>query len=171
MAKRSLILTSTQAGTGKKLMKTITDINPAAGAQKLLDFTAKLNNMTTNAYVQTDCIDKFNVDTEIPPVDERKTPTFTLTRGANFKKEAAQAGHDVPGTWDYTTNSDGAITFALTGQNLAAGTVNDNGTLKLFLKRYHSTHKPTAGTLIVYIEGTEQFKPGTFTFEYDEPAN
>ena len=64
MAKRSLIYTSTAAGTGKKLQKTITDVNPNATSAQLKTFVQKINALTTNSYVQVDCIDKYNVDTE-----------------------------------------------------------------------------------------------------------
>lgn len=156
MAKRSLILTSTAAGTGKKLQKTITDINPNIGAEALKGFTQKLNAMTTNTYVQTDCIDKYNVDTEQLPVDTRLTPTITFpenqpptllsglgnlvkvthTGDGNVyvRRNSGCTGIDFVMGWE----SEGSISFRLTqSQQMTAA----------------------AGTYVVGLTGTETYKP------------
>ena len=65
MAKTSIIVTTTEAGTGKKLQKTLTDINVNASNQQLAALGRALNSLTTNIYSATDRVDKANCDTEI----------------------------------------------------------------------------------------------------------
>lgn len=157
MAKRSLILTST-SNQGKKLQKTITDINPNAGAVALKGFAQKLNAMTTNTYVQTDCIDKYNVDTEIPPVDTRQTPTITFdastpapTTSADFNK-TIYLNYNGDGIV-YTRIESGCtnIGFYMMGQNA-------QGRVGLMLKAFEGLSQ-TSGTYIVGATGTENYKP------------
>lgn len=64
MAKTSLIVTSTTATDGKKLQKTLTDINSAATNEQLKSFGQRLNGLTTNTYVETNRVDRVNCDTE-----------------------------------------------------------------------------------------------------------
>ena len=75
MAKRSLILTTNSQG-GKKIQKTITDINPNADSETMLAFAQKLNALTTNTYERTDCVEKYNIDTEDAP--SKPEPTLTV---------------------------------------------------------------------------------------------
>ena len=160
MAKRSLILTST-SNQGKKLQKTITDINPNAGAVALKSFAQKLNAMTTNTYVQTDCIDKFNVDTETPPVDTRQEPTFEL----GTIEIPSSANSTMPTS--YTTNSNGNISVAIEDvQNVLVGIGPENGTPAIQMYIYRT--KPATGTvgkLVIRIEGTNTFKPFEQTYD------
>lgn len=64
MAKTSLIITSTAAADGKKLQKTLTDINSAATNEQLKSFAQILNGLTTNNYAETNRVDRVNCDTE-----------------------------------------------------------------------------------------------------------
>lgn len=64
MAKISIALNSTEAATGKKFQKTLTDINAAATSTQIKTFAQALNALTTNNYVETNRIEKTNVDTE-----------------------------------------------------------------------------------------------------------
>lgn len=78
MAKISVALNSTEVATGKKLQKTLTDINAAATSAQIKTFTQALNNLTTNNYVETNRIEKTNVDTE-EAGGTKPTPTLTLS--------------------------------------------------------------------------------------------
>lgn len=64
MAKTSLIINSTDSTTGKKLQKTLTDINPEATNEQLKNLAQAFNAATTNTYVESSRVDKTNVDTE-----------------------------------------------------------------------------------------------------------
>lgn len=155
MAKRSLILTST-SNQGKKLQKTITDINPNAGAVALKGFAQKLNAMTTNTYVQTDCIDKFNVDTEIPPVDTRLTPTMTFPENQpptslSGLGNLIAVAHTGDGNVYVRRNS------GCTGIDFTMGW-ESGGNISFRLTRCSSI-TATAGTYAVGLTGTQNYKP------------
>ena len=62
--KTALVLTATELGTGKKLQKTFTDINPNATNAQLVAFTRALNGLTTNTYVETNRVDRARCDDE-----------------------------------------------------------------------------------------------------------
>lgn len=64
MAKIAVAINSTEAATGKKNQKTLTDIKPTATSEQITNFAKGLNNLTTNNYVETNRIEKLNVDTE-----------------------------------------------------------------------------------------------------------
>ena len=64
MAKIAINLVSTEQGTGRKLQKTLTDINPEATSAQIKTFATALNNLTTNVYGETNRIHKLNIDTE-----------------------------------------------------------------------------------------------------------
>lgn len=64
MAKTSLIISSTDSSTGKKLQKTLTDINSSATNAQLKSFAQALNNLTTNTYSESNRVDRINCDTE-----------------------------------------------------------------------------------------------------------
>lgn len=80
MAKTSLIVTSTAATDGKKLQKTLTDINSAATNEQLKAFGQMLNGLTTNTYYETNRVDRVNCDTE--DSDSAKFRDITVTGAA-----------------------------------------------------------------------------------------
>ena len=71
--KSSVIFESTDT-TGKKLQKTLTDINPDVDSVALRTFTQSLNSLTTNTYVGTSRVDK----TDLANAVAKTTPTFTI---------------------------------------------------------------------------------------------
>ena len=161
MAKRSLILTST-SNQGKKLQKTITDINPNTGAVALKGFAQKLNAMTTNTYVQTDCIDKYNVDTEIPPVDTRQTPTISIDNVptlAQIKSGSISSMAMITYSGDgvtYVRRNSGCngVYFVTSGapyQGQQTVAINKIGTVQV--------SDVTGGTYVVGATGTDNYKP------------
>lgn len=79
MAKIALNVISTEAATGKKLQKTLTDINATATSTQIKTFTTALNGLTTNNYVETNRIEKKNVDTEETGGIAKLIPTLTIS--------------------------------------------------------------------------------------------
>lgn len=64
MPKISVALNSTESATGKKNQKTFTDVKATATSEQITNFTKGLNSLTTNNYVETNRIEKTNVDIE-----------------------------------------------------------------------------------------------------------
>ena len=77
MAKTSLIINSTTAAGGKKLQKTLTDINPSATNSQLKAFAQQLNALTTNTYAEANRVDRVNCDTEADASDSSGGSTLT----------------------------------------------------------------------------------------------
>lgn len=167
MATRSLILTSAQAGTGKKLQKTITNVNPNATADVMKTFAQKLSALTTDTYVQTDCIDKYNVDTENVPLDTGSNDTraeatfsFTVTNFLSGLTEEAKRTK-------YETNSDGELSIAVNGNHgMLVGLFIDSDTGETKIGNQPLGRTKTAGTLTVRITGTETYKPFEQTYDF-----
>lgn len=155
MAKRSLILTST-SNQGKKLQKTITDINPNAGAVALKGFAQKLNAMTTNTYVQTDCIDKYNVDTEVPPIDTRQTPTLSIPTVPTLAQVKANSADLI--ITSYT--GDGNVYLRRnTGCKGVAFTIFGSNSVLLSRDSTITAENVMGGTFILGATGTDNYKP------------
>ena len=83
MAKTSAIITATEHGTGKTLQKTLTNVNPDATSAQLATLGHMLNGLTTNVYVSTDRVDKYNCDTEDSGGDDRLENTVELKTPAD----------------------------------------------------------------------------------------
>ena len=86
MAKTSLIISSTAVSDGKKLQKTLTDINSAATNDQLKSFAQVLNNLTTNTYIETNRVDRTNCDSE----------SGAGGLGKAFRNMAITGGRDCP---------------------------------------------------------------------------
>lgn len=80
MAKIAINMITTEQGTGRKLQKTLTDINAEATSAQIKTFATALNGLTTNVYGETNRIEKLNVDTEQVPVDENAKLEPVVTR-------------------------------------------------------------------------------------------
>ena len=76
MNKRSIIINSV-ATNGDKLQKTLTDVNPAATASTIVNFTRALNGLTTNSYGSTQSVDRDVVMSNTP---DPKAPACYLTK-------------------------------------------------------------------------------------------
>ena len=76
--KSSVIFESTDT-TGKKLQKTLTDINPDVDSVALRTFTQSLNSLTTNTYVGTSRVDK----TDLANAVAKKKCAITATKKAS----------------------------------------------------------------------------------------
>lgn len=64
MAKTAIVLNATEMTSGKRLTKTLTDINVNATNAQIKSFAQALNGLTTNVYLETNRVDKTNCDTE-----------------------------------------------------------------------------------------------------------
>ena len=72
----SIVITATEATSGKKRKRSFSDINPKATNAQLKEFAQQLNAMTTNIYAETDRIDRINVDS---PDAGKKYRNITIT--------------------------------------------------------------------------------------------
>lgn len=160
MATRSLILTSTAAGTGKKLQKTITDVNPEATSAQLKTFAQKINALTTNSYVQTDCIDKCNVDTETAldssTIDTRQTPALSLATVPSL----AEINSDTTTSHLHGIRYDGdGLVYAYRKSGclyLAIALYSNN---QIYFNKAGASLAATAGTIVLGATGGENYKP------------
>ena len=123
MAKRSLILTTNSQG-GKKIQKTITDINPNADSETMLAFAQKLNALTTNTYERTDCVEKYNIDTEDAP--SKPEPTLTVqnqtgTAGITLAWLNSRTNGEGIRSMPMTYNGDGELYAYTTEKDIAVG--------------------------------------------------
>ena len=153
MAKRSLILTSTSP-EGKKLQKTITDINPGVGAAALKGFTQKLNALTTNTYAQTDCIDKFNVDTETPPTQPTLDPTNTLANPLIIPANVTDTGI----VFDCTTDGDVYTEITEGLSNSYVGALKSSSGYYLGIHKVNTSSPHVAGKFKLITTAGEQYK-------------
>lgn len=164
MAEYSLQLKTEDVGTEKKRTLTLTDVNPEASSQILKQFTKKINDLTMNTYVQTDYIVRTNLDTETPPVDERKTPTFEYeeSRVEISKINAGNVDSNIK------TNSDGQPYLYVLHDNVLAGVVpsSQSGVKAIGRMKLYDESKPITGpvTYVAGVAGTDTYKPVEQTF-------
>lgn len=109
MAKTSLIVTSTTATDGKKLQKTLTDINSAATNEQLKSFGQMLNGLTTDTYVETNRVDRVNCDTEDGVSGGKAFRDITITGAAQgatatISANILEGGTINPAVFYYTGN-------------------------------------------------------------------
>lgn len=111
MANIDLKLQATASGRTTTL--TMTNVNPNVSNETLLDFSKKVNQLTTNTYVKTQKQTTVTLDTDAE--DTRPVPTITFNVGGNPITKIS----DLSGTQDVhlamVTNSDytGAPTVAM----------------------------------------------------------
>lgn len=94
MAKIAINMITTEQGTGRKLQKTLTDINAEATSAQIKTFATALNGLTTNVYGETNRIEKLNVDTE-ESGGSKIVPTLTLSE---FSEGTATVTYNGDGT-------------------------------------------------------------------------
>lgn len=94
MAKIAINMITTEQGTGRKLQKTLTDINAEATSAQIKTFATALNGLTTNVYGETNRIEKLNVDTE-ESGGSKIVPTLTLSE---FSEGTATVSYSGDGT-------------------------------------------------------------------------
>lgn len=99
MAKTDLQLKTLAQATGKSITTTLTYVNPEANSATLKEFAQKLNNLTTNTYVETNRVQSINVDTEQVPITKKDqqitihTPwERTTVTGGNTYETASVTG-------------------------------------------------------------------------------
>lgn len=143
---------------GKTVTTSISNINPEATAETILEFTNKLNALTNNTYDTTDYIVTTNLDTD---EDTRTTTTFSMTSENTFLTGLSSSGKST----EFTTNSDGVISIAVNGNcGVKVGIITVSGIPKIDGSPQGNTS--TAGTLTVRITGTETYKPFEQTYNF-----
>ena len=163
MAKRSLILTST-SNQGKKLQKTFTDVNPAATSESMLTAVQMINDFTTATYVQTDCVDKFNLDTEDVP--SKTEPTLSVTNVSGTDGITLEFLNNYTSSGGIrcrpiTYNGDGQLYAYTLEQGVVVGIVTQNrqqtetGIYLCFRPGWAETRPKTFPSFPIYIVATE----------------
>ena len=150
----SVILASTDT-TGKKLQKTLTNINPSATSTQLKTFAQGLNGLTTNTYIETNRIDRITCDTDTgststtPPA--KTTPTLTLQTSTATTAQIFSAMEGDEGLFEieYTYDGDGTLSVATSYADIVA-TVDQDFLYVAFIG------EGSTGTVTLYAsEGTE----------------
>lgn len=162
------------AQSGKKLNKTITDINPNAVNAHLKTFAQMLNGLTTNTYGSTSRIDK----DELVAATDLRTPTVIIR---NMEKNNI----DGPITWDGTggtacdlaiaTDSPGKLYF-ISAPEYASYQIVATETAKLYFdpvpEGYHlyylalecpTNEAKSLGDFVFGIKAADGFAATTFT--------
>ncbi len=155
MAKTSLIISNTDSTTGKKLQKTLTDINSAATNDELKTFAQAVNAVTTNTYGESNRVDRINVDTEESATVSKLFREITVTDAAknatakiSFKRTEDEASYGGVSLTVFYYN-----TQESTAEKLTTSSVSSEAPTAL----YHVTIPNYNGRLYVEIEATEDF--------------
>ena len=148
--KTSVILTSTDL-SGKKLQKTLTNINTNATAAQLKTLAQGLNSLTTNTYVETGRVDKIVCDLETG----KTTPTLTLATASAAKATVAAAEGAYAN--EITYNGDGVLTVLTSGANIVA-TIEGDTLYVAFIG------EGATGTVTVYASEGATYAAANVTF-------
>ncbi len=130
MAKISVALNSIEQATGRKLQKTLTDIRASATSTQIKTFTQGLNSLTTNTYVETNRIEKTNVDTEeasgakiVPSISlsefNNGTATVTYTGDGTLVLKVISGSISLEGNTVTASGAGEGIIYALATVNYA----------------------------------------------------
>lgn len=160
MPKVSVILNATEAATGKKLQKTLTDINDSASSEQIKTFTTALNRLTTNNYIETNRVAKTNVDTEEVPTGGKKAPTFTV--GERYE------GDHFAACFPLTYDGDGTVqAVAAVGSQGSIRTYN--GTYADNVVTFNSIGSETIAVLTITATETENYGSAGITITNSAP--
>lgn len=154
MSKLSFQLKATAAGTGKSVTTTVTNLNPEAGKPVIKEFAQKLNQLTTNAYVETDYIERTNLDTE---EDTRTVPTLMVANVpslANINNNSSTSLLSVTYTGDGTT-----YVYRKSGCEKIAFSMYSNNQMLIKKADSSSSIVATGGTFILASTGTDNYQP------------
>lgn len=161
MPKVSVILNATEAATGKKLQKTLTDINASASSEQIKTFTTALNRLTTNNYIETNRVAKTNVDTEEVPTGGKKAPTFTVgTRYTGDENYAA--------CFPLTYDGDGTVT-AVAAVGSQGSIRTHNGTYADNVVSFKSIGLETIPVVTITATETENYGSAGITITNSAP--
>ena len=175
MPKSSLIVDATDQ-SGKKLQKTITNINPDVSNTVLASLGSMLVGLSDNTYGNTWRIDKTNCDAEAG--GGMATPTLSLSATtAAWSTVKTDAGDSRAANYGYnaatvTYDGDAAVLYVSVSpvsSNLTAGVFynsNDDKTYLLFRTAENTQTQPTVFpiTVTVFAPETENYKAATATF-------
>ena len=156
MAKTSLIISSTDSTTGKKLQKTLTDINSAATNDELKTFAQAVNAVTTNTYGESNRVDRINVDTEESATVSKLFREITVTDAARnatakitFNRTETEGQYGGVSLIVFYYNTEESTAEKLTVSSVSSG--------ELTVALYHVTIPNYNGRLYAGIEATEDF--------------
>ena len=165
MAKVSVALNSTEAATGKKLQKTLTDINASATSAQIKTFAQALNNLTTNNYIETNRIEKTNVDTEESGGGGGTAkPSHTLTVTQDWWASDAAKSYYISFTYDgnisnvkpyFNRESD-----VFQPEFASIKSADGNATIKV---QGYNSKMPTNVPIIIYEAETDEYAPFIWT--------
>ena len=169
MADQKVILTSTNT-SGQTLQKTLTDINPDASNEQLVQLGQKLIALTDNTYGKTDRVIKYNCDTE--GGGSKLTPTFTLDKttdtAANVKASTYPPQNVVLSySIDFTYDGDGIVSACCTDGNIGATVINTSNMQRFVVCSYipaADLNINTTATFTFTASETDTYKAATATF-------
>lgn len=155
--KTSIIMNTLDQTTNKKRKRSITNINPNATNEEMKNFSMAVVGLTNDLYLETERVDKINVDTEPTPTpstlsDRETTVTDAAKNGTakiTFKRTETEASYGGVSLVVFYYNTQESTTEKLTTSSVSSG----DPTIAL----YHVTIPNYNGRLYVGIEATEKF--------------
>lgn len=159
MAKYSAQLVA-QSSENKKVTTTLSNVNPETAPAKIKQFAQTLNALTTNTYSESNYIVTTNLDTEVPPVDTRPTPTLSLPNPPTLAQVQTSGVQNLQVSYD----GDGAIYLKrISGCSLMNFTVFYNQTSGegplTFVSFDGGQSQTTGGKYVLGATGTDNYKP------------
>lgn len=155
MSKLSFQLKATAAGTQKSVTTTVTNLNPEASKPTIKEFARRLNLLTTNTYVETDYIERTNLDTES---DTRTVPTLSADNIPSLADINSNSGTSNLRTITY--NGDGVTyVYRKSGCEKIAFSLYSNTQLSIKKADSSSSVVATAGTFVLGATGTDNYQP------------
>ena len=167
--KTSVSINFTEAASGKKGQRAITDINPDATSAQIKTFAQALNGITTNNYVETNRIQTINVDTESVPVPASKaTGTLQLKENPTIAIEGSlgkiplsefiingQTVTDLPGTT--------ISIFGVFSRSAIFPVYFMNSSPDYICINFGSSETSGTGTLYLALQETDEYTAATMT--------
>lgn len=176
MAKTELKLKSKNAATGQDITTTLTYVNPTADSATLKTFGQKLNNLTTNSYVETDRVQTINVDTEEittkaqGSIEIVNNPTIT-DLGNSYRIAIDQFVINGQSVADLNPNNlFGIFAPSSGGYYCPIRALNNTGTDYIFIEKVNS--QPASGnqgTIRIAVPATDNYTASTGEFNITLP--
>lgn len=156
MPKLSFQLKATAAGTGKSVTTTVTNLNPEAGKPVIKEFAQKLNQLTTNAYVETNYVESTNLDTD---VDTRTIPTLSISNVPSLADINNNSGY-AKSVLTITYNGDGTTyVYRKNGCEKVSFSMYSNTEIVIKKNSESSSIVATGGKFILASTGTNNYQP------------
>ena len=155
MAKDSIIISSTAQG-GKKLQKTITNVNPEATNANLETFAQMFNGLSTNNYEETNRVKKQLTTEPDGGGSNKQQPELSVVL---INRVESTGQHNEPifnDTYRITYSGDGTLLNAEVGYTDYPTTLTSGGTICV---------QTETGDEIVWAEETANYKACSVTIE------